>query len=138
MDVNPLRTAPFVLVALGLLVIAQVWRRRHLKERVPTEPYVLIAVAAFGLVSISRVVFALSLETPYTMFTAPVVILVYVYAFQRLAPAILLTSSTSRVYARRSAAAILAVTAAVLWLLQRLGTFVFATTWKSALRAAAC
>ena len=106
-DVNPLRSAPFVLVALVIGLLWHAWRDGDVDRRGRPNTIVLGMVAVFALVSIDRVLFNVSLKTPYTIFTVPVVMLIYVYLFQRIGPQALLASAASRVYARRAAAILL-------------------------------
>ncbi len=99
-DINPLRAAPLV---LSLTVAAVLWRFwRNGREFVFREQLLLL-LAIFSLVAIQRVLFNISLLTPYTPFSIPTLIVIYLYVFFHVAPDLLLVSPSARQYAVRCA-----------------------------------
>ena len=69
----------------------------------------MFLIAVFSLIAIGRVVLNLSLWSPYTLFTAPTVFVVYCYLFFCAAPAAMLSSSRAREYARIIAMVLVAI-----------------------------
>jgi Dolichyl-phosphate-mannose-protein mannosyltransferase len=113
-DFNPLRGAPIVLLTTIVSITCQLWRARKRGERLPFRNQVLLIVAVFSLVGIYRVIFNVSLRTFYTPFTVPGLIIVYLYLFFKVSPALLLKTVGSREYARRSAVVLMAMVVAAL------------------------
>jgi hypothetical protein len=113
-DFDPLRGAPIVLlVTIGWMAYTQ-WRAHQRGEDVPLREQVLLVIAVFSLLSIYRVIFNVSLTSFYTPFTVPGVIIVYLYLFFRVSPAILLERDDCRRHARRGALVLIATVVAIL------------------------
>jgi hypothetical protein len=109
MDITPVRSAPVVL-GLGIAAITwRLWQHHARQEPLPLHEQALLLIAMFSVIAIARVVFNLSLWSPYTLFTAPTVIVIYCYLFFRVAPALLLSSVRAREYARVLAMVLVAI-----------------------------
>jgi hypothetical protein len=100
LDITPLRGAPLVLGLTIAVITRRLWRRYSRSEPLPQRDQVLLLIAIFSVIAIGRVMFNLSLWSPYTAFTAPTVFVVFGYLFFDRAPAVLLSSLRARVYAR--------------------------------------
>lgn len=108
-DVTPLRSAPLVLGLMIVPIAWQLWRRHSRAEPLQQHHQIVFLIAVFSLIGIGRVVLNFSLWSPYTLFTAPTVFVVYCYLFFRAAPAAMLSSSRAREYARVIAMVLVAI-----------------------------
>jgi hypothetical protein len=99
-DITPIRSAPLLLGAGMVFVIWRLWRAHARHEPMPQDDQAVLLLTVFSLIAIWRVVFNLSMWSPYTLFTAPTVIVLYCYLFFRLAPRWILPSPGARGYAR--------------------------------------
>jgi hypothetical protein len=120
-DVSPFRSAPLV---LGAAIGVSAWRfLRPQAKRAwpPTSQHVLLLVSLFSLLSTGRVLFNVSLLTPYTIFTVPTLIVVYTHLFQRAWPALLPTPQL-RMDARRAGVGLMAVAVGVMALHHAIGS----------------
>jgi 4-amino-4-deoxy-L-arabinose transferase-like glycosyltransferase len=102
-DVTPLRSAPLVLTLMIVVIAWQLWRRHSRGEPFQQHHQILFLIGIFSLIGIGRVVLNLSLWSPYTLFTAPTVFVLFCFVFLRAAPAALLASPRARFYARNVA-----------------------------------
>jgi len=99
---------------LGLMIVPvawQLWRRHSRAEPLQQHHQIVFLIAVFSLIGIGRVVLNFSLWSPYTLFTAPTVFVVYCYGFFRAAPVAMLSSSRAREYAR-----VVAMVLVVIWI----------------------
>lgn len=99
-DVSPLRCAVLVLSLMIVQSAWRLWRRDSRGEPLQQHHAIVFLVAVFSLLTIWRVVLNFSLWSPYTLFTAPTVFVLYCYVFFRAAPAALLASARAREYTR--------------------------------------
>ena len=108
-DITPLRSAPLVLGLVIVPIAWQLWRRHSDGEPLQQHHQIMFVIAVFSLIGIGRVVLNVSLWSPYTLFTVPTVFVVYCYLFFRAAPAVMLSSSRARDYARIVAMVLVAI-----------------------------
>lgn len=102
-DVSPLRSAVVVLGAMMAVSAWQLWRRHSRGEPLEPRDQIVFLLAVFSMIGIGRVFLNMSLWSPYTLFTAPTVFVLYCYLFFRAAPAALLSSDRAGLYARNIA-----------------------------------
>jgi 4-amino-4-deoxy-L-arabinose transferase-like glycosyltransferase len=113
-DLNPLRGAPVVLAVTMASIAYTQWRAHRRGERLPVQQQVLLVIAVFSLLSSYRVIFNVTLRDFYTPFTVPGLIIVYLYLFFSVSPAMLLESVDCREQARRAAVVLIAMMVIVL------------------------
>jgi hypothetical protein len=101
-DLQPFRAAQLSLVVTILIIIFK-WRLRNAgKGTLSRKDLVLLLTAVFSLISIVRVFFNVSLTSPYTPFTVPILIIIYFYLLFEVAPKWLLPAFEWRNLARKS------------------------------------
>lgn len=94
-DVTPVRGTPIVLTAL--LIGGVVHLRRHgAIADAPRDALYVVALSAFGLLAAMRVILNVSLQTPYTLFTVPLSIVLCCYVFLQLSPRLLSVDAAAR------------------------------------------
>ena len=113
-DIQPLRAAPLVLSAVIVAAGWRWWRARARGACLSRSSQVLLVVAAFGLISLTRVWLNVSLKNSYPAFTVPASIVIFLYLLFRTSPALLLPAGRPRECARRCAAALVTVTVILL------------------------
>jgi 4-amino-4-deoxy-L-arabinose transferase-like glycosyltransferase len=114
LDVTPFRSAPVVLLAILVAILWQAKTKRSRHESVPIGDQTILMIAALSVPSIFREILNVSVMTFYTPFTLPGLIILYFWLFFRSSPNLLLTSASSRKYARRTALAIAVIIIAAL------------------------
>jgi hypothetical protein len=125
-DFNPLRSAPFVLVAIIGWILFQ---RLRSGPRAPISyrEQLLLLLAVFGAISSARVLFNVSLVSAYTPFTVPPLVLIIIVLLLEIFPSILLSNRTACSIARN----LTVVVIVVLLLQQILVNIVIATKAKT-------
>ncbi|MCI0336507.1 MAG: glycosyltransferase family 39 protein [Acidobacteria bacterium] len=108
-DPNPLKASPLVLLMIITVIGWRWWKERAKGSRLEERDEILLIIALFGLISLMRVFLNVSLKNSYTPFTVPTVIIVYLYLFFHISPALLLPAGRLRENAKLSAMAIVAV-----------------------------
>ncbi|MCI0664846.1 MAG: glycosyltransferase family 39 protein [Acidobacteria bacterium] len=111
-DAGPLKSAPLVLFLMFGVIGRRMWKDGI--SRLPLETCTLLVLLVFSLLAITRVFFNVSMKSPYTPFTVPALIIIYLYLLFRLTPRWLLPTGRARERARQAAMALIAVTIAVL------------------------
>jgi hypothetical protein len=109
-DASPLKAAPLMLVMVIAALLGQWWQARNDRGRFSTPHQILLVIAVFSLLSITRVFLSVGIKSPYTAFTVATAIVVYLYLLFRFAPSWLLPAGLSRENARRCAMIFVAVT----------------------------
>jgi Dolichyl-phosphate-mannose-protein mannosyltransferase len=114
-DVSPFRSAPVVLAGTLGLSMWHVLTSPARGARPPISEQTLLLVAVFSLIAVGRVMFNVSLRTPYTIFSVPTLIVVYLHLLLRAWPA-LLPTATMGADARRAGIALITVAVGTLGL----------------------
>ncbi len=107
-NASPLKSAGLVLPAV-IVGIGWRWLKAGANS-LSNETKILMVISLFSLVAITRVFFNVPMKSPYTPFTVPSLVIVYLYLLFRLSPAWLLPTESIRRRARQCAMALIAVT----------------------------
>jgi len=111
-DAGPLKSAPLVLFLLFGESSRRLWKDGI--SRLSLETSTLLVILAFSLVAITRVFFNVSMKSPYTPFTVPVLVIIYLYLLFRLTPRWLFSAGLARERAGQTALALISVAIVVL------------------------
>jgi hypothetical protein len=111
-DAGPLKSAPLVLVLMFGVIARRVWKDGI--GRLTLETSTLLVILVFSLLAISRVFFNVSMKSPYTPFTIPILVIIYLYLFFRLTPRWVFPSGPARERGGQVALALIALTIVVL------------------------
>ncbi len=108
-DASPFLAAPLILLAVTAIIV---WRWKQSSER--AEPLavrqgLVLVMTAFAFASILRVLLNVTTKSPYTPFTLPVVIIVFLEVFFHLAPGLIVTEEIVRIKAGRVAMIIITI-----------------------------
>jgi hypothetical protein len=107
-----LATAPLALPGVIGVIGWRAWRSRAGGERLAPEHRLLLVIAVFGLVSIMRVFFNVSVSGPYTPFFVPTLVIIYLYLLFEVSPACFAPPGALRANVRRGAMALIMLTVA--------------------------
>ena len=111
-DAGPLKSAPLVLLLMIGVIGRRLWKDGI--SRLPLETATLLVILVFSLLAITRVFFNVSMKSPYTPFTLPALVIIYLYLLFRLTPRWLVPSGRARERARQTAMALIAASIVVL------------------------
>jgi hypothetical protein len=105
-DISPLRSAPLVLASIVVTTAWDAYREKSRGAVLSIEEQSLLVVTVFSGLAIARVILNVSFANPYTPFTIPTVLIVYVWLLVDRLPRFLLATHASRTGARHCAMAV--------------------------------
>jgi hypothetical protein len=108
LNASPLKSAGLILPAV-IVGIGWCWLKDG-ADGLSNKTKILLIITVFSLVAITRVYFNVPMKSPYTPFTVPSLVIVYLYLLFRLSPAWLLPTESIRGRAKQFAMAFITVT----------------------------
>jgi hypothetical protein len=105
-DISPLRSAPLVLALIVVTIARHAYRQKSQGAALSIEEQSLLVIAVFSGLAITRVILNVSLATPYSPFTIPTLVIIYVSLLVDRLPRLLLATRTSRTAASYCAIAV--------------------------------